>query len=546
MTPPSALGYGLVPGLCAARLRMTVNGAFRAGVERRAWSLIAVVLACGGMLAGYRLARAGMQDGPPGAASLQPIVTGSLGMLAAFTAVTAITFTLGSCYFARDLDGLLASPAPPRALLLSRVLVQLATGLAVGTVLVTPPLAAYAVATGRPLTLPLVGLSVLAMAAVPLAAGTALTIGIVRLVPARLVRDAGGLVVTLAVFSVTAINLFLRGPDGLTGSTGQLDPSQRSGIAGSLWLPTGWAAHAVVAAMDGRTAAALGWTAALLAAAVATLLAVPAICERAWVVGWQNGGEASTGGRRRAGRRAPLRARARPAWRSIALKDLREVRRDPAQLGQLILPLALFAVYIAAPQGIGGGVEHSHLPLWFGPLLVAAFASLFAASGVALRGVGAEGGRIWLLRSAPLEVGQVLRAKVVAGSLVAVGVALGLLAVGVVRTRMAPLDALLAATRLTVVVVGLCALAVGMGAVRPRLDWTDPRRAVGIGLSFGFLIAGAGYLGLCFVVMGVPYAGGNATTLRVAVADGVLAVVVAVTVAISLAAGAARLRTLEL
>src|SRR5207302_6995288 len=123
------------------------------------------------------------------------------------TAVTAITFALSSLYFARDLDTLLAAPLPPRSILLTRLCVQLVTGVAIGAVLVAPPLLGYLVTVGHAELLPLVALAVVAMAAMPLAAGTALTIAAVRVLPARRVREAGGLLVTAVVVVVTGVNL---------------------------------------------------------------------------------------------------------------------------------------------------------------------------------------------------------------------------------------------------------------------------------------------------------------------------------------------------
>src|SRR5205807_10653440 len=137
-------------------------------------------------------------------------------------------FALSALYFAKDLDLLLASPLPPRSVLLTKLCVQLGTGLAIGAVIASPPVLAYLVGTGNALMLPLVGIAVVAMAAMPLAAGTALTVAAVRLMPARRVREAGGLLVTLVVVAVTAVNLAVRGPDAFSsGGSGILDPTRR-------------------------------------------------------------------------------------------------------------------------------------------------------------------------------------------------------------------------------------------------------------------------------------------------------------------------------
>lgn len=545
-------GFGLVPRLLAYRLRMVVNGALRAGRERRGWTLILVVVLAGGMLAGYHVGASALELDPPTPQRLEPIVFGGLGMIAGFTGVTAITFALSALYFAKDLDGLLVSPLPGRSVILCKLCLQLGTGVAVGAVLMAPPLLAYLQQRGAALFLPLVGLTIIAMAALPLAAGTALTIAAVRLMPARRVRDAGGLLVTVVVFGVTALNLVLRGPDGFTSAPGPLDPSGRVGVAGSLWLPTGWAGRGVLASMRGDLAAALGWTLPLVAAAVVAWLLVCWLGERAFVTGFMRSGEAGAGRCRRR-RRASVWSRMRRTggvprpWLALVAKDLREIRRDASQLGQLLLPVALFAVYIAAPGSNGGFQDAgSRLPTWFGAALTAAFASLFAASGIALRGVGSEGRRLWVIRSAPVGVWQLLWAKMVVGLGIAGTLGALLVGVGAVRNRADLLTVVVVLGRILIVIVGLVGLAAGLGAVRPRLDWTDPRRSVGLGLSIGFLAMGSTYLGLAFVILGAPYAVGHSGAVAVAAADAAVAVLALATAGVALSVGAARLRALEL
>jgi ABC-2 type transport system permease protein len=547
--PADRWGFALVPRLLAYRFRMVSNAALRGGRERRGWTLILAIVISGAVLAGYRITGAALQDDAPSPERLQPAVSGGLGMIAGFTLITAITFALSAFYFAKDLDTLLVSPLPGRSVLLTKLCVQLGTGASVGALLMTPPLLAYMQQRGTAAFLPLVGVTVVAMAALPLAAGTALTIAAVRIIPARRVRDAGGLLVTLVVFGVTAVNLLVRGPDGFTSAPGPLDPSGQAGVAASLWLPTGWASRGVLAALRGDGLAALGWAAPLVLSAVAALLLVSRLGERAFVGGFMRSAEAGSRRTRRAANRTLLARRTgvRRPWTVLAAKDLREIRRDASQLGQLFLPIALFAVYIAAPGSRSGFQDAStRLPPWFGPALTAGFASLFAASGIALRGVGMEGRRLWLIRSAPVDAWQVLRAKLAVGLGIAGTLGVLLVGIGAVRNRVDPLTTLLVAARMLVIIAGMVGLAAGLGAIRPRLDWTDPRRSVGLGLSIGFLGMGSLYLGFIYVILGVPYAARNPSASAIAAADVVVALVALGTASLALHVGARRLRALEL
>jgi hypothetical protein len=543
-------GYRPVPRLLGARARMAVNACLLAGPEQRGRTLILGTLALAWWLGAHHLAGDLLGAGAPSPVTLEPSLAAALATLCGAVAVTSVSFAISGLYFARDVEMLLVAPLAPRAVLLAKLCVQLVTGVGMAALLAGPWLVAYLSAEGALAALPVVALAAAALAALPLAAGTAATIATVRVMPARRVRDAAALLVTGTVFTVTAVNVVLRSPDGTPSTTALgLDAPGRGRLADLAWLPTGWASRAVLAAVRGELATAALLTLLLAAAGAVALLLVSRLGEAAFVAGHQRSAEAGAGGRRR---RAGARLRPgdggpRAVWLSIARKDLRELRRDASQLGQLVLPVALFALYIAVPgQAPTAAAATARLPAWFSVALTAGFASLFAASGVALRGVGAEGGRLWLLRTAPVRTGQVLLAKFAVGLAVAAGLGLGLLVVGGLREHLTAAAIGLAGVRLLVIVAGLVALATGLGAVRPRLDWTDPRRSVGIGQSLGFLALGSGYLGACFTVLALPYAHVSPGAGALTAGDAGVVAIAAGTAWLALRTGIARLRSIEL
>ena len=543
---PSAYGgFGAVPVLLLSRLRMLRNSALRSGRAARGWTLLLGLGAAAMLLAGRSLAAAALAVDDPGPDRIATPVAGLLGTVSVFTGVTAITFALGALYLARDLDPLLTSPVPPRAVLLAKLLIQLLTGVAIGAVVVTAPLATYLGNHGALSALPWIGLCVVAMAVFPLLAGTWATVLAVRLLPARRVRDAGGLLVTLMIFGVTALNLVTRGPAAFTSTPGFLAPD-RGGVAGSALLPTGWTVRAAVAAVRGDVATTLAWGLPMVLGAALLLLLTARVLEAPFVAGFQRSQESGRGRVRRRGRARVAASGRPPAWRVLLVKDLRETIRDPSQIGQLALPLALFALYVASPTAVGPG-RVADLPPWFGVLLTAGFASLFAASGVALRGVGMEGRRLWILRASPVDPRSVLAAKFLAGSAIAVALGLLLLGIGLIHLHLGVVDAAGVALRLMVLVSGLVGMAVGIGAVRPRLDWTDPRRSVGVGVSLGFLAVGSTYLGLAYLLIAAPYArGAHPATALLAATDAGIVLLALVAAAIPLAIGAVRLRDMDL
>ncbi|HET9051075.1 MAG TPA: hypothetical protein VFO60_05190, partial [Candidatus Dormibacteraeota bacterium] len=282
-------GFRAVRFLAGARLRMVANGAVKGSAEQRLVAALALLIGAfvGAVLA--RLASVYPEGFEAAPADQAPVVAGLLGVLAGFTLVTAVPFALTSLYVARDVQALHVAPIRPRAILLARLLDQLGTGAALCLVLAGPPAAVYLLRIGRLEWLPWCGLVVLGMAALPLAAGALLTILVVRVVPARRVRDAAGAVISLAIVAVTGANLLLRGPAGVTGVPGSFDLARSGGTASTAWLPTGWAARSCAAVLRGDTPAALDWGLPLIVAGPLALAALARIAEPMYGVGFRRG-----------------------------------------------------------------------------------------------------------------------------------------------------------------------------------------------------------------------------------------------------------------
>jgi ABC-2 type transport system permease protein len=531
--------------IMGARRRMVANVAARLLRERRPLAVTIVVLVAAAMYASYTFAGVIFDIGQPSTAQVDRLVTGALTLLTGFTAVTSITFALSSLYFSRDLDTLLSLPLRPAVVLLTRMITQLCLGVALGVVIVAPPLLALTLAAGRPLALPLIGLAVIGMVMTPLALATALVVVAVRLIPARYVRDAGGIVVTVSVFLITCVNLFLRGGDVLSGtSSGHLDlAGYGSGAADAPWQPIGWSRRAVSAALAGDSRASLLWALPSVAVGIVLVTGISLAAQRVYVSGFLRNAAASSA---RPRRRTVSRRRSGTGSvvGNLVTKDLRELRRDPSQLGQLIVPIVLFAFYIGSPGRNPGELSAAALPAWFGSMLTASFAALFSASGLALRGIGSEGGRFWVLRTAPISARQLLGAKWLVGFVVAFVLGGLLLGFGSVRTGVGAASLLSAFAVFALLIAGLVGLAAGLGAVRPRLDWTDPRRAVGVGTTLLFLAMGSVYITICFVALALStiLAPGIAGTVVAAVTVGAVA---AATAAGALAIGGRRLAVIE-
>ena len=488
--------------LLTANRRSLWNAAWHRGWRRRLGAGIGVGLGIGVWLTAIPVLDLALGPSLEAAPSrLLTTVTGAVVLLTGFSLVTSVSFAVASAYFAKDVEWLLTVPVSSRGLLAHRLFSQLILGIAVGGALLGPALVGAALHTGTLALLPLVVLGLVALLTAPVAVGLLLVVVVVRLIPASRVRDGTAALICLVGLAMAGLGITARAAGGGGGLrwAGPINPLG-SGWLHSAFLPPGWAARVVTLAWQRDWVGSFWWLVPLLLLAVAVVS----------VVLWTSG-PLHREGWARAQIAPKRRQRAAASWRrlppvlALLRKDSRNLRRDPVQLSQLILPLALFAIYLLVPaSGTGSQALFQNFPLWYGPLTTSVFAALFVASGLGLRAVGTEGRHFWCLRTSPLRLRDLLLGKLALPTVVAVGAGLILMWSSELRTNV-PLGQMgFSAVLLVLAVTGLAALATGLGAIWPRLDWTDPRRASGIWLSVVFLVVGSAYIAVCMVTLTVP------------------------------------------
>ncbi len=429
-------------------------------------------------------------------------VAGLLTLVTMFTAATAITFALSSLYFSRDLDLLRSIPMAAHHIIWHRVLVQWCVGMGLGVVVSSPFVLGAVVYHRAWSAIPILILAIGAVVLLTFSIMTALTVVLLRIVPARWVKNAGAIVVVGTGTVVAGLNVVLR-ISSFTGGAGlatvSVTPFSHTPLSAS-WSPIAWASRAIADAFAGSVGSGLLW----LLPTVAVSIGVTFLCirgaEQVYVEGYERNASAGNTGSKRRMRVNAFGARPR-IWKTIGIKDFIEIRRDASLLAMLILPLIMFGLYV--------GVAAPPIPVlhttWLAPLFVASSTSLFTAAGLALRGIGGEGGRLWLIKASPNPVRSVIAAKFVIGLVVTAILSAILLWVGMVRHALTVPGVVEATVLLIGIISGLVGIATGLGAMWPRLDWTDPRRAVSIWLTLAFLGIATLYLAIAFVVIGMPF-----------------------------------------
>ncbi|WP_425147042.1 putative ABC transporter permease subunit [Deinococcus sp.] len=415
-------------------------------------------------------------------------------VLSAGVTFSAVTTAISTLYLSEDLNFLLAQPIPARRVFGFKVLETFLAAALVPTLLTLPILYALGAYFAAPWWYPLAATLVATLLyALPVGLGAVLAVLLMRLSPVSRVREVAtglGVVISAAlVYAVRALH-----PEALVARAA--DPLQLNALLrelsgeGALAWPHGWAAQSIWQAAHGS----LHWTLApLLALSLLLALAATLLASYAYQAGWARALDSSRlrldPTPRRPGRVQKYAARLGPGG-LLAHKDLILTLRDPTQWSQLLVLVALAAVYLVSIRSL----PLPPIPGFRG--LIGYFQLAF--QGFVLAGVGVrlafpalstEGRGYWLLRTAPLGAAQIVRAKF-----------LGLLPLMIVLSLTLALSSALllnlgAATVLASVLVGLSsalvltALGVGLGAALPRFTADNPAE---IGFSPGGLL----YIGL--------------------------------------------------
>ncbi|MDZ7780857.1 MAG: hypothetical protein U5R14_13130 [Gemmatimonadota bacterium] len=419
---------------------------------------------------------------------------------------------LSTFFLSEDLELMVASPTDPATVYTARLTETIVDSSWMVALLAVPLLAAYGVVYAADW-----GYYVLALATlvpflvVPAVVGSAVTLALVNVFPARRTRDLLALIGLFAAAGVVALFRFLR-PERLMRPEEFRDLVDFVAVLQtptSPWLPSEWVADTLMSYLNGF----FDWFPfAFLWSTAAAFVVIGAWLHRRYFP--EGFSRAQEGAERSEGRsRSILPERLlfwlRPSTRGVVVKEVRTFFRDTTQWSQLILLAVLVVVYVynigALPLYTGEQVSFllinvvSFLNLGLAGFVVAAIAARFVFPAVSV-----EGRMMWLLRSSPLDVRALFWSKYWVGTVPLLVVAVPLIVVtNIVLEASWPI---LVLTSLTMVAMtfALTALALGLGALYPNYETENVAE---IPTSFGgllFMMAAVIYLGLVVVLEGWP------------------------------------------
>jgi len=484
-----------------------------------------------------------------------------LGILLLSNVITA----LSTFFLAEDLELLVASPLDGVNVYAARLVETVVDSSWMVALLAVPLLAAYGVVyAAGPLYYLLAAAVMIPFLAIPAVLGTAVTLVLVNVFPARRTRDLLALVGLFAAAGVVALFRFLR-PERL------MRPEQFRSLVDfmavlrtptSSWIPSEWASGALMGWLDGRFDP---FPFLFLWSTAAALVVLGAWLHQ----GFYRSGftRAQEGAERKEGRSRSrvldrLLAGVGTRTRQLVSKEVRVFFRDTTQWAQLILLGVLVVVYVynikVLPLYTGERVSFflvnvvSFLNLGLAGFVVAAIAARFVFPAMSL-----EGRMMWLLRSSPTDVRSLFWSKYWVGTLPLLVVAMPLIVVTNLILDVTPFVVALSTGTIVVATMAITALALGFGALYPNFETENVAE---IPTSFGglvFMMAAVSYLAgvvileawPVYLFLGSRLGGGEAGTARILpLVLGLVAVLAltAVAVAWPLRAGVRKVRALEL
>jgi ABC-2 type transport system permease protein len=449
------------------------------------WAFIYVML--------FRLLRyfRGVQEIGPLLAGklLGMILVGFFSILMLSNIITA----LSSFFLARDLDLLASAPVDWLKLYFAKLTETLVHSSWMVVLMAIPMFAAYGVVYSGGPFFPLIVLATfLPFLIIPTVVGSALTLLLVNVFPARRTKDILSVIAVLAAGGIVIMFRLIRPerlarPEGfrslvdfitiLRGPTSPLFPSE-------------WVQRAIMSWLNVRTDLLPYY---LLWSTAAAALVLGALLHR-WLYA-KGFSKAQESGERWV--QSGVTARV-GTWlltpfgivrRELVMKEVRLFFRDTTQWSQLILLAVLVMVYVFNIKFLplrGEGMTFFLVNVVpFLNLVLAGFVLASVAARFIFPGVSLEGRTLWLLRSSPMSMRELLWSKFWVGTLPLLFVALAIVGVTDYLLQVTQFMAAVSIFSITLMTLAVGGLAIGFGTLFPQFETEN---AAQIPTSFGGLI----------------------------------------------------------
>jgi ABC-2 type transport system permease protein len=420
---------------------------------------------------------------------------------------------LSSFFLAKDLDLLASSPVDWLHLYGAKLAETTVYSSWMVALMAVPIFAAYGVVyDGGWAFAPLTLLVFLPLMVLPAVAGSATTLVLVNVFPARRTRDLLS-VITIGAAGILVLLFRIVRPEQLArpeGFRNLLDFITVLRTPTSPFLPSEWATSTIMGYLVGP----FDWLGLTLLWTTAGALVVlgAALHARLYPTGFtkaQEGAERFVHGWVWRALLRPLGSVLTVAKREFIVKDIKLFFRDTTQWSQLILLAVLVVIYLfnirALPLFSGERVPFffvtlvAFLNLGLAGFVLAAIAARFIFPMISL-----EGRQMWLLRSSPLDLRALLWSKYWTGTIPLLVLALVITAFTNVLLQATGFMMVVSIGTIVLLTLAISALALGFGALFPQFETEN---AAQIPTSFGglvFMMTTIALLALVIIIEAVP------------------------------------------
>jgi ABC-2 type transport system permease protein len=426
--------------------------------------------------------------------------------------VTSFGLLLQALYLAGDMDFLLSSPLPMRAVFLSKQMQAILPNYGLVLLIGLPVLFGLGISQGYNLLYyPLVVIVLTLMAFAAAGIASLVVMAVVRIFPARRVAEVLG-------FFVATVSM-LCSQSGRLANFENVNGEQASlaldmvGRFNTPLSPLAWAGGSLTAIGQGNWLPGIGLLVITLALSTLIFLISLNTAEKLYFSGWASVQTSTRRGKKSRRQRAqtPTSSLIRNGFKrllpapvqAILVKDLLVLRRDLRNMSQLVTPLILGIIYAVSlirgggepPPGRGEAPEVfmdvlSNLMLYanVGLSLFIGWSLLSRLAGMSF---SLEGKQYWLLKSAPVSTRQLLAGKYLVAYLPTLTLCWIFLLITSLLQQ-ARVDTLLFSVVVVALsVAGITGLNLAFGILNANFDWDDPRRIPqGVLGCLGFLVSG--------------------------------------------------------
>lgn len=418
---------------------------------------------------------------------------------------------LSTFFLARDLDMVNSAPVDWLDVYIARLLETMTSSSWMVVLMAVPIFSAYQVVYGGGFVFPLlVILAFIPFLIVPAVFGSTLTLILVNVFPARRTKEILTFITVLAAAGLALLFRLMR-PEQLARPEGFRSLVEFITVLRgptSPWLPSEWLETALMGWLREEPQVLPFYLLWSTAAALVTIGA--ALHWRFYTQGFSRAQESSGIGRSGKGKSffAAMFSPVGVLRREMILKELRLFFRDTTQWSQLILLAVLVVVYIFnvryLPLGQGGLNFFLRNIIPFLNIAIAGFVLASIAARFIFPSVSLEGRTLWLLRSAPVSMRDVLWSKYWVGTAPLLTLAMIIVFVTNALLNVSAFMMTVSIFTIAFLTCAVAAMALALGTIFPQYE---SENAAQIPTSFGglvFMMASVTLIGIVVMLEGRP------------------------------------------